>query len=84
MCFGNDKSYPGIQAADILAYESRRLMIERTKNPDYEPTELYLALTFFLHHQPKLYTPAILDELAQRTNEALKANNESSAAERGA
>src|SRR5262249_31366713 len=71
MCFGNDKSYPAIQAADMLAYESRRLLLELTKNPDYEPSERYLALTLYLHHQPRLYTAANLDELVQRTNEAV-------------
>lgn len=84
MCFGNDKAYPGIQAADMLAYESRRFMVERIKNPSAEPSERYLAMTLYLHHQPKFYTPAILDELAQRTNDAIRASSQTDTAKGGA
>lgn len=76
MCFGNDKSYPGIQAADMLAYESRRLMVEKIRDPNFPASEMYLALTLFLQHQPHFYTPAILDQLADKTNEVIKKNNE--------
>lgn len=63
ICFVNDKSYPGIQAADMIAYESRRLMVERIKDPNVVPSELFSSLTLLLIHQPKLYTPAVLDIL---------------------
>lgn len=63
MSFANDVSFPGLQAADMLAYESRRFMVERITNPAAEPSDLYLSLTLLLTHQPKLYTPEILDEL---------------------
>ena len=63
LCYADDKSYPGLQAADMIAYESRGFMEERRKNPSAESSELYASLTFFKTHQPKLYTAALLDEL---------------------
>jgi hypothetical protein len=61
--FVNDASYPGIQAADIISYESRRLMVERITKPDAEASELFLDLTLHGTHQPNFYTPAVLDKL---------------------
>jgi len=55
--FVNDVTYPGIQAADMIAYEARRYMVERIAKPDAEPSELYLALTTYLIHQPSFYGP---------------------------
>src|SRR6266853_187457 len=57
--FVNDESYPGIQAADIVSYESRRSMVERITKPDAEPSELYRSLTLYGTHQPHFYTPAV-------------------------
>ena len=64
--FVNDASYPGVQAADMIAYESRRIMVERLSNPD-ATSDLFDHLTFMRTHQPKFFTPAILD-LLQSTN----------------
>lgn len=61
--FGNDVAYPGLQAADMLAYESRRLMVERKKDPNAPPSSLYGTLTKLGLHQPTLYTPFFLDIL---------------------
>jgi hypothetical protein len=61
--FVNDASYPGVQAADMISYESRRLMVERISKPDVEPSELYSSLTLLGTHQPHFYTPAVLDRL---------------------
>jgi hypothetical protein len=63
ICFVSDDTYPGIQAADMMAYEARRLMVERKKNPGAAPSEMYLALTHNLVSQPKLVTAKWLDEL---------------------
>ena len=60
--FVNDESYPGVQAADMIAYESRRIMVERITNPD-ATSELFDNLTFMRTHQPKFFTPEILDHL---------------------
>lgn len=60
--FVNDNSYPGVQAADMIAYEARRAMVERIKNPGYT-SELYDDLTFMRTHQPQFYTPEVLDML---------------------
>lgn len=61
--FVDDSSYPGVQAADMIAYEARRTMVERISNPDYT-SELYDNLTFLRTHQPHYYTPEVLHELA--------------------
>jgi hypothetical protein len=62
MCFGNDKAFPGIQAADMIAYESRARMIAKLSN-DTEPSSLFMALTRSGVHQPVLYTSSHLDAL---------------------
>jgi hypothetical protein len=61
--FVNDDSYPGIQAADMIAYETRRIMVERITKPD-ATSDLYDDLTFLRTHQPHFYTPSVLDDLA--------------------
>jgi hypothetical protein len=68
--FADDASHPGLQAADMIAYETRRMMIERKKNPDTS-SELYERLTFFGSNQPKFYTPEDIDALQLRTKEAI-------------
>jgi hypothetical protein len=55
-----------IQLADMIAYESRRVMVERMTNPD-ATSDLYDNLTLMRTHQPRFCTPAVLDEL-QATN----------------
>jgi hypothetical protein len=60
--FVDDDFYPAVQAADMIAYEARRVMVERITNPDYT-SELYDNLTFLRTHQPRFYTPQHLDEL---------------------
>ncbi len=75
--FVNDASYPGIQAADIISYESRRLMVERITRPDAEPSELFLDLTLNGTHQPQFYTPAVLDKL--QTSNPLKGQDDNAA-----
>jgi hypothetical protein len=62
MCFVDDASFPGVQAADMIAYEARRLMVERMTNPDAK-SELFDDLTFMRVHQPKFFTAAVLDSL---------------------
>jgi len=66
ICFVDDRAYPGIQAADMIAYETRDLLTKRMNDPNVEPSRLYVALTRKMVHQPKLYTPFFLDELAKR------------------
>lgn len=68
--FVNDATYPGVQAADMIAYESRRAMVKKHKEPDAEASELFLALTLYGIHQPRFFTPEILDEL--QVNNPLK------------
>ena len=60
--FVDDSYYPGVQAADMIAYEARRAMVERMTNPTYT-SELYDSLTFLRKHQPRFYKPEVLNEL---------------------
>jgi hypothetical protein len=64
--FVNDASYPAVQAADMIAYEARRIMVEKMTNPD-ATSDLYDDLTFLRTHQPQFYTPEILEQLAKTT-----------------
>jgi hypothetical protein len=66
MCFVDDAFFPGVQAADMIAYEARRIMVERMTNPD-ATSELWADLTFNGIHLPGFYDAKTLDEL-QATN----------------
>jgi uncharacterized protein DUF3800 len=68
--FVNDDSYPGVQAADMIAYEARRTMVERIANPTYT-SELYDKLTFGRFHQPKFYTAEALDGLHEELKKGI-------------
>ncbi len=72
ICFGNDSSYAGLQAADMIAYESRNLMRNQMNTPDSKPSMRFEYLTHGLSYQPKLYTARVLKELGRRTTEALR------------
>lgn len=63
MCFVDDTHFPGVQAADMIAYEARRIMVERMTNPE-ATSEMYSDLTFMGIHQPGFYDAKILDQLA--------------------
>lgn len=60
ICFGRDDLYPGIQAADIIAHEARRLLTNKQS-----PSERFLRLTTRGQHQPWLF-----DAEALRRSEA--------------
>jgi hypothetical protein len=60
--FVDDFSYPGVQAADMIAYEGRKIMVEKMTNPD-ATSDLYDDLTFHRVHQPQFYNAKILDQL---------------------
>jgi len=61
ICFVNDSDYPGVQAADFLAYEARRFMVSRRDEPNCEPSTVLKKLCGL--NQLKLYTPAVLNAL---------------------
>jgi len=54
----------------MIAYETRRMMIERIKNPD-ATSELYEQLTFFRSNQPKFYRPVDIDALREGVHDAI-------------
>ena len=68
--FANDVSYPGIQAADMIAYEARKIMVARMANPE-ATSALYDDLTFLRSNQPRFYTPEVIDELQGSLKEAI-------------
>ena len=64
LAFANDVAYPGLQAADMIAYESRGLMILKRQHPaTATPTVMYGLMTNFGLNEPTLYTPEFLDIL---------------------
>lgn len=62
ICFVNDRYYPGVQAADMISYESRRCMVKQVQ-VESDEIALFAALTFGGNHQPKLYDSKVLDIL---------------------
>ncbi len=74
ICFSNDCAYPGLQMADMIAYESRNLMVRRIKEPNSEPSELYRLLTHNGVNQTKLldaeWLKKVANECAQRTEKS--------------
>lgn len=71
--FGNDRAFPGIQAADMISFESRKSMVSRLTAPDDRPSELYHWLTHGGINQPRLIDAALLrkmaEECSRRTDE---------------
>ncbi len=63
LAFANDVAYPGLQAADMISYESRNLMIMKKHDPTAAPTKIYALMTKNGLHQPTLFTPEFLDIL---------------------
>lgn len=63
--FGNDVAYPALQMADMIAFESRKSLVQRLQDPNTRPSNLYIALTHKFMHQPKLWTAEFLDRAAQ-------------------
>jgi hypothetical protein len=68
MAFGNDKAYPGLQMADMMAYYARVQMTNRPKNEELSPFHSYIQvtkkLTKELLHQPKFWSSELLDRVA--------------------
>lgn len=66
--FGDDRQYPALQMADMLAFESRALALARMSDPKAEPSELYFRLTRRGIHRTQIWTAAELDEAARLGN----------------
>ena len=65
ICFVNDRSYPAVQAADMIAYESRIRMEAKAHDPSSPASDIYQMLTRWGIHQPSLYTSESLDKWHQ-------------------
>ncbi len=63
ICFVNDRDYPGVQAADFLAYEARKFMVDRKENPNCEIPVRLKKLCGLNVGKLKLYSSAVLDIL---------------------
>ncbi len=74
--FVNDSSYPGIQAADMLAWVVRNYMVEKKQNAGVEASALFLLLTQQGTNQPGVYDAETLQKLADNTIEAMRVGNE--------
>jgi Protein of unknown function (DUF3800) len=70
LAFGNDVAFPGLQAADMIAYESRNLIRARKADKTTPPSQIYALMTKNGLHQPTLYTPEFLD-LINKDNEKI-------------
>lgn len=62
--FARDAEYPGLQMADVVAYESSSWMIQRINNKDAEPSDLLGLFTRLGLHVPKLWDAENLDKVA--------------------
>ena len=71
LCFGNDVAYPGLQAADMLAWVCRRYMTDRKQDSDHLPSDLLKLLTFGGLHQPVVYNEAVLRQVSEGTKAAM-------------
>jgi hypothetical protein len=65
ICFGDDKAFPPLQMADMIAYEARRLMRLQKQKPEEKPSELFVSLTRRMVHQPQIYAAKAFDLLEQ-------------------
>ncbi len=63
LSFANDVAFPAIQAADMIAYESRTLMLARKLDSNIPPSSVYVLMTKNGLHEPTRYTPEFLDIL---------------------
>lgn len=63
--FGRDNDYPGLQMADMVAYEARTWMVKRIQNSNEPPSDLFGLLTKMGVHPPKAWTAEFLDKAAQ-------------------
>jgi len=72
LTLGNDAVYPGLQIADMIAYEARARMVAKLADQNIPPTSRFVALTRMGVHQPKLWTAEYLDIAANNIDE--KAN----------
>lgn len=72
MTMGRDNDYPGLQMADIAAYEARSYMVSKLENKDAPPSSLFAAITTMDIHIPKLWTAEYLDKVSQRITEKMQ------------
>ena len=67
ICFCEDSHYPGLQAADMVAYESRKCIRESAKDAKVEPSLLLAKLTFGGMHVPQVWSADAIHTVASNT-----------------
>lgn len=72
IAFCNDRYHPAIQAADMIAYVSRRYKVNESKGADDSASDLYSLLTRGGVHQPKWYSEETLYKLAGNTARSMR------------
>jgi hypothetical protein len=82
LCFCNDRAYPILQAADMIAHEARSLMVRRISDPAVPPSQRYQRLTQGGINQPKLYTGETLLKVATETARRVKEQQNAEGQER--
>ncbi|MGA3160163.1 MAG: DUF3800 domain-containing protein [Terracidiphilus sp.] len=70
LCFVDDKSFPLIQAADMLAYAARQRLVVQTTDDTILPAAIYERLTKKLDQQPEILDASSLDRLEQEEIDA--------------
>jgi Protein of unknown function (DUF3800) len=66
------ETFPGLQAADMIAWEARNFARARKGNPDAEVTDLYLNLTQIGMNQPQIYSSRWIHQIAKGTATRIK------------
>ena len=71
--FGDDRFFPGLQAADLLSYVSRDYMVAKLTNCEPKwPRDIYTRLTQRGINQPELYDAEFLERLANSTDQRIE------------
>lgn len=63
LCFVDDEAYPGVQAADMVAYDARDYRVRKKSNPEIDTPERLKFLSISSMHIPKFVGPEALDAL---------------------
>jgi Protein of unknown function (DUF3800) len=80
--FSENPEFPGLQAADMIAWESRNFARSLKENPDAEPSDFFANLTHLGTNQPQFYSSKWIHKIAAGTASRLKEQEENAQTER--
>jgi hypothetical protein len=73
ICFCDDEEYPGLQAADMIAWSARAWMVDNGEDHKIkQPHELLALLTHSTMYTPRVYTADILRQLGANNAAAIE------------